>query len=128
MRLEDTIEHFYRILKYFFFDFKRIRDWLQQKKYFKNIGVPGPAPTFLIGNFKEMMSAGIADYDISTFKKYGRTYGFFEGSSPVIVTKDVKFIKAVMIKDFSSFVNRRVSEIFIYIPFFHFRRLKFLDV
>jgi len=70
--------------------------------------VPGPAPTFLIGNFKDMMSAGIADYDISTFKKYGKTYGFFEGSSPVIVTKDVKFIKAVMIKDFSSFVNRRV--------------------
>ena len=70
--------------------------------------MPGPAPTFLIGNFKDMMSAGIADYDISTFKKYGKTYGFFEGSSPVIVTKDVKFIKAVMIKDFSSFVNRRV--------------------
>jgi hypothetical protein len=78
------------------------------KNYFKNNGVPGPAPAFLIGNFKEMMSVGIAEYDMKTFKKYGKTYGFFEGSSPVIVTKDVKFIKAVMIKDFSSFVNRRV--------------------
>ena len=55
------------------------------------------------------MTMGISNYDRNIFEKYGKTLGYFEGSQPVILTKDVKFIKAVMIKDFSCFVNRRVS-------------------
>ena len=74
------------------------------------MGLPGPSPTFLIGNFKDMISVGIANYDLNIFKKYGKTIGYFEGSQPIILTKDVKFLKAAMIKDFSSFVNRRVSK------------------
>ena len=79
------------------------------RNYFKNLGIPGPTPSFLVGNFKEVLKVGIAEYDLNVFKKYGKTVGYFEGSQPVILTKDVKFIKAVMIKDFSNFVNRRVS-------------------
>ena len=78
------------------------------RSYFKKLGIPGPTPTFLIGNFKDLLNVGLAEYDVSTFKKYGKTFGYFEGVSPVIVTKDVKLIKAALIKDFSYFVNRRV--------------------
>ena len=83
------------------------------KKYFNKLGVPGPSPKIFVGNFKDMLDFGIANYDLSIFKKYGKTVGYFEGSSPIIITKDVKFIKAVMIKDFSHFVNRRVSFLFV---------------
>lgn len=92
------------------------------KIFFKKLGVPGPSPKFIFGNFKDMLNVGIAEYDLSIFKKYGKTVGYFEGSTPVILTKDVKFIKAVMIKDFSHFVNRRVgiSHITFVIKFFIF--------
>ena len=83
------------------------------RNYFKNLGIPGPTPSFLVGNFKEVLKVGIAEYDLNVFKKYGKTVGYFEGTQPVILTKDVKFIKAVMIKDFSNFVNRRVSIFFL---------------
>ena len=82
------------------------------KNYFKKLGVPGPSPKIFVGNFKEMLDNGIANYDLSIFKKYGKTVGYFEGSQPIIITRDVKFINAVLIKDFSHFVNRRVSFLF----------------
>ena len=78
------------------------------KKHFINIGIPGPSPWFLVGNFRDLISMGILDYDLSIFKKYGKTVGYFEGSQPVVLTKDLRFIKAVMVKDFSNFVNKRV--------------------
>ena len=88
--------------------FKRIRNWLERKNYFKKLGIPGPTPRIIFGNMLEMSNIGIQEYDMNLLKKYGKTVGYFEGHTPVILTKDVKFIKAVMIKDFSSFVNRRV--------------------
>lgn len=66
-------------------------------------------PKFLLGNFKELVGNGLSSFDIEIFKKYGKTVGYFEGTRPVIVTKDVNFLKSVMVKDFSHFVNRRVS-------------------
>ena len=87
----------------------RIRDWLELRNFFKRLGVPGPAPKFLLGNFKEMIENGMVHFDTEITKKYGKTVGYFEGTQPAILTKDVKFLKAVMIKDFPSFVNRRVS-------------------
>ena len=66
-------------------------------------------PKFLLGNFKELLADGMSQYDMTNFKKYGKTVGYFEGSQPILITKDLNFMKSVMIKDFSHFVNRRVS-------------------
>jgi hypothetical protein len=110
---------------YFFLIFQiRIRDWFELRNFFNKMGLKGPKPTFFIGNFGDLMTMGVAQYDIEVFKKYGQTVGYFEGSQPVILTKDVKFIKAVMIKDFSCFVNRRVS--FILNLNFHLKKLAFI--
>ncbi len=37
------------------------------------------------------------------FKKFGKTYGRYSGTSPVIVTKDPELIKSVLVKNFDSF-------------------------
>jgi cytochrome P450 len=49
-------------------------------------------------------------------QKYGNTFGYFEGTTPIIVTRDVKFLKSFMIKDFSSYVNRRVFDALLLDP------------
>ena len=60
---------------------------------------------------------GIVEHDMKIFQRYGKkckTVGYFEGFTPVILTKDVNFIKAVMMKDFSNFVNKRVTITFVF--------------
>ena len=44
-------------------------------------------------------------------KKYGKTFGCFDGLQPVLWTTDTELIRSVFVKDFDHFVNRRVSDI-----------------
>jgi hypothetical protein len=41
--------------------------------------------------------------------KYGRTFGYFDGTLPNLYTTDINLIKSIFVKDFDHFVNRRVS-------------------
>ncbi len=49
------------------------------------------------------------NYDADLVKKYGKTFGFFEGRKPNLFVADAEFIRSVLVKDFDHFVNRRVS-------------------
>nr|AHL88979.1 cytochrome p450 3044A1 [Brachionus koreanus] len=89
-----------------------IKNWVNQVSFFKKLNIPGPTPWPLSGNFLKVMKEGFAKHDIEIMKKYGRIVGYFEGSTPVVLTTDTKFIKNVMIKDFNHFVNRRTFDSF----------------
>lgn len=43
------------------------------------------------------------DYYVNMHKKYGKTYGKYEGIYPVVVTMDLDLIKSVTIKNADSF-------------------------
>ena len=79
------------------------------RRYFKKMGIPGPAPAFMVGNFP-LLAQGLIKFDTQLKEEYGKIVGVFEGSTPVIITTDLRFIKAIMIKDFSHFTNRRVRD------------------
>jgi hypothetical protein len=64
------------------------------------------------------MIYGLRNYDFNAIKNYGKTFGFFELSRPVVVTTDLKFAKTAMIKDFGHFTNRIVIINFFYLLFF----------
>nr|QEV83804.1 cytochrome P450 [Brachionus rotundiformis] len=93
-----------------------LKNWIKQLSFYKKLNIPGPKPWPLIGNIQNVMREGFVKHDIELMKKYGRVVGYFEGSTPVVLTTDVKFIKNVMIKDFNSFVNRRTFESFTIEP------------
>ena len=42
-------------------------------------------------------------------KQFGKTYGIYEGHLPILVTSDVDIIQEVFIKQFSSFIARKVD-------------------
>jgi len=41
-------------------------------------------------------------------KQYGKTYGYFEGPNPVLVTSDKDILSEVFVKQFKSFHARKV--------------------
>jgi len=49
-------------------------------------------------------------FDVALVKKYGKTFGIFDGLTPVLWTTDAELIRSVFVKDFDHFVNRRVSD------------------
>jgi hypothetical protein len=85
-----------------------VKKYLDERKYFEKMNLPGPKPWPLLGNLGGIMRDGIHEYDVKQVRTYGKTFGYFEGSFPVIITTDAKLIKSYLIKDFNSFVNRRV--------------------
>jgi cytochrome P450 family 3 subfamily A len=87
-----------------------LKTWLKLRNYFKQMNIPGPKPMPIFGNFLGVIRNGMLKYDMELFKTYAgaKTIGYFEFSSPVILTTDPKFLKSVFIKDFSTFVNHRV--------------------
>jgi hypothetical protein len=42
-------------------------------------------------------------------KKYGKTYGIFEGHLPIMVTSDLDIIQEVFIKQSTNFSARKVT-------------------
>jgi len=54
-------------------------------------------------------------WDSALMKKYGIIVGVFDGIMPNLYITDVDLIKAVFVKDFDHFVDRRV---FFFLQFF----------
>ncbi|RNA32702.1 cytochrome P450 3A9-like [Brachionus plicatilis] len=102
------------VLLNFFFKFitkiLSLKNWYNQVKFFKKCNIPGPRPWTLLGSMHEVLRYGFAKNDRKLIDKYGAIVGYFEGSTPVVVTTDLKFIKNVMVKDFNCFVNRRTFD------------------
>ena len=86
-----------------------IKSYLNHRSYFKRINLNAPTPLPLFGNLLDLIRYGLHPADTNLMKTYGKICGRFEGTTPVIMTTDIKFIKTFMIKDFNNFVNRRVT-------------------
>lgn len=78
--------------------------------YWKIRGIPGPQPTVLIGNLKEILlrKTSLGDKLRDMYEEYKKEpmFGIFEGMTPILVINDLELIKDVLIKDFPLFVNR----------------------
>ncbi|XP_042340508.1 cytochrome P450 3A40-like [Plectropomus leopardus] len=74
---------------------------------FKKLGIPGPTPVPFFGTMLAYRK-GFFTFDYDCFKKYGKTWGIFDGRQPVLCITDPAMIKAVLIKEcYSLFTNRR---------------------
>jgi hypothetical protein len=44
---------------------------------------------------------------------YGKTYGYFEGHLPVMVTSDLDIIEEICVKQYSNFSARKVIKFYL---------------
>ncbi|KAM4797986.1 cytochrome P450 3A9-like [Urocitellus parryii] len=75
--------------------------------YFKKLGIPGPTPLPFLGTILNYRQ-GLINFETKCYKKYGKTWGLYDGRQPVLVIMEPSTIKTVLIKEcYSAFTNRR---------------------
>ncbi|XP_013415692.1 cytochrome P450 3A29 [Lingula anatina] len=86
--------------------------WYKRKRkqnIFKQMGIKGPEPNFLFGNLHQLGEEKLLYQRYREWtKQYGKVYGYYEGSTPVLVTSDLEILKQVFIKQFSNFHGRKL--------------------
>ncbi|XP_049274018.1 LOW QUALITY PROTEIN: cytochrome P450 3A8-like [Rhipicephalus sanguineus] len=85
---------------------------IQRKRrlsFFKDLGIPGPPPSFLSGNLSELIQKGTLVKYKEWLDKYGDIVGFYNGAHPFLIVKDPELIKKIQIKDFHNFHSRGIS-------------------
>ncbi|XP_038077348.1 cytochrome P450 3A6-like [Patiria miniata] len=82
-----------------------IYDWWCHQ-YFQKHGIPVDRYFPIIGS-PMFLKKGIGYKFVEYQKKYGRIFGSYFFRTPMICITDVDFLKQIMVKNFSHFVNRR---------------------
>ncbi|KAK0057347.1 cytochrome P450 3A43-like isoform X1 [Biomphalaria pfeifferi] len=77
-------------------------------RIFQKMGIPGPEPNFLFGNLLEFQKVPLYKKHQEWKQKYGTTYGYYEGPTPVLVTSDVNILEEVFVKQFNNFHARKL--------------------
>nr|UOU03274.1 cytochrome P450 3045C1 [Brachionus rubens] len=77
-------------------------------RFFKNLGIKTPEYKFFYGNHLELTrdkkySEVLRDWT----NKYGKTYGYYQGHLPILVTSDLDVIQDVFVKQSSNFSARK---------------------
>ncbi|XP_006889677.1 PREDICTED: cytochrome P450 3A12-like isoform X2 [Elephantulus edwardii] len=80
---------------------------IRKHSVLKKLGIPGPKPLPFVGTVLAYRKS-IWEFDMQNSKKYGKLWGFYDGSQPVIAITDPNTIKTIWVKEcYSIFTNRR---------------------
>ncbi|XP_054152863.1 cytochrome P450 3A8-like [Oppia nitens] len=77
-----------------------------QYNYWSKRGIPGPKPLVYFGNLLPELFKSKSLVELERFQKYGKIYGTFNGSQPVLTIADPELLKQILVKDFDQFRNR----------------------
>uniref|UniRef100_A0A914V6Y3 Cytochrome P450 n=1 Tax=Plectus sambesii TaxID=2011161 RepID=A0A914V6Y3_9BILA len=82
-----------------------------RSQYFKRRGIPGPSPSSVFtGSLKELQKDNAPPLRMVEWeKKYGETYGFYEGGNRIIVTSDLEILQDIFVRKFENFYTRKAN-------------------
>lgn len=73
--------------------------------FWNNKGVRGPKPTPIIGHLLQIFSQDRTKRQSIWQKEYGKVFGLYEGTKPVLMISDADVFYQICIKDFDIFPN-----------------------
>ena len=72
----------------------------------ESFGIPYVKPFLIFGSPPFLFHRFVvSEYFFNQCKKFGRTWGYYNGQTPTIVTSDPEFIKQVTVKQFDNFTD-----------------------
>ena len=72
----------------------------------ESFGIPYVKPFLIFGSPPFLFHRFVvSEYYLKQCKKFGRTWGYYNGQTPTIVTSDPEFIKQVTVKQFDNFTD-----------------------
>ncbi|KAH9394090.1 Cytochrome P450 3A4 [Tyrophagus putrescentiae] len=83
----------------------------QTYSFWSSRGVPGPQPLPLMGNMHQIFGQSRGEGDQARSREYGKMYGYYSGSSPVLMVTDAHLVKQLLVKDFGQLVNRQKPKV-----------------
>ncbi|XP_067135814.1 uncharacterized protein [Centruroides vittatus] len=75
--------------------------------YWSNLGVPEVPPMIFTGSMRLDFSTSLGVREQKWYRKYGKIFGIYEGSNPVLMIADPNLMKDILVKDFQSFTDLR---------------------
>ena len=70
-------------------------------------GINGPPPTIIFGNLAPLLKQPWVTAYEKWVKAYGRVFGIYEKSKPILVVADAELVKEIIVKKFDQFLDRR---------------------
>lgn len=89
------------VLMYFYFKNKH--------SYWKRLGIKGPPTTFIFGNMLDAMFSDFMAKQLEWLKSYGKYYGYYLGTKPVLAIGDPEVVRQICIKDFHIFAGHEID-------------------
>ncbi|CAG2113902.1 unnamed protein product, partial [Medioppia subpectinata] len=71
--------------------------------FFDTLGLKGPKPVVIFGNLLDLLFVSKPDLEVQRTKQFGKIYGIFEGSKPLVQVSEPDIIKQILVKDFRVF-------------------------
>ncbi|XP_023219934.1 uncharacterized protein LOC111621915 [Centruroides sculpturatus] len=75
--------------------------------YWKRLGIPEVPPLPLTGSFRFDLSSHQGKAEQVWYNKYGKIFGIYEGTNPVLMIADPDLLKDILVKDFHVFSEIR---------------------
>ena len=86
----------------------------QRYTYFERLGIPGPKPSFFLGNLGQMRTLGAFESEKYWKKKFGKVYGIFFGPSPTLIVSDEEMLREILVKQCENFYDRPSSKCYFF--------------
>ncbi|CAL1290714.1 unnamed protein product [Larinioides sclopetarius] len=78
--------------------------------YWKKRGIPYVKPVVpFLGSLLPLFWRPSFKVDLERYRKLGPIYGQFDGSRPVLAVADLELVREILVKEFPSFTDRRIS-------------------
>lgn len=81
--------------------YRTFQHWAQRN-------VLGPRPLPFVGNVYELLFRPVHESQMNHYTTFGQVYGTYEASRPILTVAKPELLRSIMVKDFSSFPDRRL--------------------
>ena len=75
-------------------------------RFWSKRGIPGPTPIPFFGNALTWMVSSVDEVDAANVRKYGKVYGVYNGSEPVLMVTHAESIQHIWIENHKNYKNR----------------------